>query len=188
MQAEQHSPIDEAEQVPAPIQTERNPRGRVATVTEDPKRWKNRTVHDEADLLGPFNDKSISDLMRTAISATQRLRDDGRAVWGEGSDEDGKWRDSCHDLWKFLDTVEMRKHQGQKVEDVLRECRLLLRTFGIPHPTTPLSGCGQPSGRPAARGDRPMAGVHFSGLHGTRSSRSGSTTNGQRRQATFTST
>ena len=90
-------------------------------MTEDPKRWKNRTVHEEADLLGPFNDKSISDLMRTAISATQRLRDDGRAVWGEGSDEDGKWRDSCHDLWKFLETVEMRRQQGQKLEEVLRE-------------------------------------------------------------------
>ena len=96
-------------------------RGQVAPVTKDSKRWKNRTVHEEADLLGPFNDKSISDLMRTAISATQRLRDDGRAIWGEGSDEDGKWQDACHDLWKFLDTIDMRKHEGQKFEDVLRE-------------------------------------------------------------------
>ena len=89
-------------------------------MTEDSKRWKNRKVHEEADHLGPFNKKSMSDLMRTAISATQRLRDDGREIWREGSDEDGKWRDSCHDLWKFLNTVEMNKHQGQKLEEVLR--------------------------------------------------------------------
>ena len=90
-------------------------------MTEDSKRWKNRTVREEADHLSRFNDKSISDLMYTAISATQRLRDDGREIWGEGSDEDGKWRDSCHDLWKFVDTVQMSEHRGQKLEDVLRE-------------------------------------------------------------------
>ena len=117
-------------------------KGQVARVTGGPKRWQNRTIRDEADLVGPFNDKSISDLMRTAISATQRLRDDGRAIWGEGSDEDRKWRDSCLDLWKFLDTVEISKHRGRKLEDVLREfvCRfehselrirqLLFRTVG----------------------------------------------------------
>ena len=95
-------------------------RAQVAPVTENSKRWKDRRVHEEADLLGRFNDKSRADLMYTAISATQRLRDDGRQIWGEGSDEDGKWRDSCHDLWKFLDTLDIRKHEGQKLEDVLR--------------------------------------------------------------------
>ena len=35
--------------------------------------------------------------------------------------KDEKWRKSCHDLWDFLGTVDMRRHQGDELKDVLRE-------------------------------------------------------------------
>ena len=90
-------------------------------MTTDSKRWKNRTVHELSDFLGRFNDKSISELMRMAVAAIQRLQDDGRGIWIEGSDEDQKWQKSCNDLREFLSTVAMSRHQGRKLEDVLRE-------------------------------------------------------------------
>ena len=96
-------------------------RGQVPRVTEGPRRWKNRTVREEADLLGSFDEKPSSDLMHTAISAAQRLRDNGREILGEGSDENRKWRDSCNDLWSFLGTVEMKKHRGLELKEVLRK-------------------------------------------------------------------
>ena len=96
-------------------------RGQASRVTEGAKRWKNRTVREEPDLLGSFDAKSSSDLMYTAIRATQRLRDNGREILGEGSEESRKWRDSCNDLWNFLNAVEMKKHRGLELKDVMRE-------------------------------------------------------------------
>lgn len=90
-------------------------------MTEDSKRWKNRTEHELSDFLGRFNEKSISELMRIAVAAIQRLRDDGRGIWIEGSDEDRKWQDSCNGLWHFLTAVEGRKRGGDELSDVLRE-------------------------------------------------------------------
>lgn len=90
-------------------------------MTENSTRWKNRTVHELSDLLGRFDERSISDLMRTAVATIQRLRDDGRGTWIEGSHEDRKWQKSCDDLWQFLTAVEGRKHKGDELDDVLRE-------------------------------------------------------------------
>ena len=87
----------------------------------DPKRWKNRTVHELSDLLGSFDSRSDADLLHNAGAAISALRAQGREFWDEDSDEFRKWRDSCTDLSTFLDTLSLRRARRQGLESVLRE-------------------------------------------------------------------
>ena len=87
----------------------------------DPKRWDNRKVMNLSDLHRCFQDQTSGHLMHNAIAGIQRLRDDGRGYWSEDSKEGRRWRKACNRLWKFLERVDLRRSQGEPLEEILRE-------------------------------------------------------------------
>ena len=84
-------------------------------------RYKERRLHLK-DLVPPFEKEPTGTHLRNALGAIERLREDGRAFWPEGSFELRRWRRGCNELWRFLNRLGERRHvKGQELPTVLRE-------------------------------------------------------------------
>ena len=75
------------------------------------------------DLVGRFEADSASDHAHAARAAIERVRDEGRAFWEEGSSQLNRWRDYCNVLWRFIHVSlgERRHLRRQDVTEALRE-------------------------------------------------------------------
>ena len=74
------------------------------------------------DFVGRFEAESSSIHIRDALSAIDRLKDDGTKFWNEGSDQLSRWRRGCTTLWTFLNTLGSRRDiEKQDLTVVLRE-------------------------------------------------------------------
>ena len=78
--------------------------------------------HRLMDFVGRFEAKSSSRHIHDALSAIDRLKDDGANFWDEGSDQLTRWRKGCTTLWTFLNTLGNRRDiEKQDLTVVLRE-------------------------------------------------------------------
>lgn len=86
------------------------------------KRFKNRRL-EFFDIIHRFEDVSAETHVRSARGAIERLRDEGRKRWEEGSKQLCRWRHYCNVLRKFLITEigNRRFVQKQDVETAFRE-------------------------------------------------------------------
>ena len=74
------------------------------------------------DFTGRFEAKSSPTHIHDALSAIDRLKDDGANFWDEGSDQLARWRRGCATLCTFLNTLGNRRDiEKQDLTVVLRE-------------------------------------------------------------------
>ena len=60
--------------------------------------------------------------VHNALAAIERLQDEGRALWPEGSGNGTRWLRGCTDLWNFINQLGKRRHiDGQDLPTALRE-------------------------------------------------------------------
>ena len=84
-------------------------------------RYKERRLYLN-DLVPPFEKEPTGTHLRNALGAIERLRDDGLALWPEGSSELRRWQRGCNELWQFLNRLGERRHiKGQELRTVFRE-------------------------------------------------------------------
>lgn len=73
------------------------------------------------DAIGPFERRSNLDQLHDAHAAANRLRDEARRFWAEGTNEHDRWKRACQDLQKCLNKVPSRQKDGEKLEGVLAD-------------------------------------------------------------------
>ena len=85
-------------------------------------RFKERQLQ-LVDLIGRFEANSSSTHVRNALSAIERLKDDGAKFWDEDPKKLRRWREYCTILWAFLNsTLGQRRHlEKQDLATALRE-------------------------------------------------------------------
>ena len=86
------------------------------------RRFKNRHL-ELLDLVGRFEASSASKHAYDARAVIERVREEGRTFWEEGSSQLNRWRDYCNVLWRFIHTSlgERRNLRKQDVTEALRE-------------------------------------------------------------------
>ena len=85
-------------------------------------RFKERQLQ-LVDLIGRFEANPSSTHVRDALSAIERLKEDGAKFWDEDPKKLHRWREYCTILWKFLNsTLGQRRHlEKQDLATALRE-------------------------------------------------------------------
>ena len=74
------------------------------------------------DILDRIEAKPSSVHIRNALSAIERLRDDGDTFWDEDSNQLRRWQEYCTILWMFLNTLGKRRYlEKQDLATALRE-------------------------------------------------------------------
>ena len=69
--------------------------------------------------IGPFDRKSLSQLMRNAQALIERIRDDGRTHWESDADAQKRWNRSCDDMNNAIASAHSRRNDP--LEHVLRD-------------------------------------------------------------------
>ena len=72
-------------------------------------RFKERQLQ-LVDLIGRFEANSSSTHVHDALSAIERLKDDGAKFWNEDTQKLCRWRKSCTTLRTFLNSMGQRRH------------------------------------------------------------------------------
>ena len=74
------------------------------------------------DLVPRFEKKPSSTHVRNALAAIERLRDEGKALWPEGSKELFRWQRGWTKLWCLIDRLGERRYiKKQDLPTALRE-------------------------------------------------------------------
>ena len=86
------------------------------------RRFRNRHL-ELLDIVGRFEAGSASGHAHAARAVIERVREEGRTFWEEGSSQLNRWRDYCNVLWKFIHTSlgERRNLRKQDITEALRE-------------------------------------------------------------------
>ena len=104
------------------LQLQASALGVMANQPKDKPRFRNRRYGRLMDVVRPFESQPSSRHVRDAMSAIERLRDEGRQFWQADSDELARWREGCTELWVFLNTLGQRRDTDkQPLETALRE-------------------------------------------------------------------
>ena len=74
------------------------------------------------DLVGRFEGRSHQAHTRDALACLDRLKDDGRRFWSEGSAELRRWERGCMELRQFLSNLGARRSvESQDLATAMRE-------------------------------------------------------------------
>ena len=89
---------------------------------KDSPRFRRRRDSRLMDVVRPFESQPSSRHVRDAMSTIERLRDDGRRLWQDDSDELDRWNEGCTEMWVFLNTLGRRRDgEKQPLETAFRE-------------------------------------------------------------------
>ena len=84
-------------------------------------RYSKRRV-DLRDLVPRFEKEPSSTHVRNACAVIERLRDEGKTLWPEGSKELSRWQKGWTELWWFMNRLGERRHiKKQDLPTALRE-------------------------------------------------------------------
>ena len=83
-------------------------------------RYKERKLFDMEIDHDRFENLSSQVQVHDAISAIQRLRDDGRILLKENTKIKTKWEEYCNDILEFINSLGRRRHHDPDLAETLR--------------------------------------------------------------------
>lgn len=84
------------------------------------RRFSERSL-EWTDVIGRFEARPSSEHLHNALAYVQRLKDDGRWLWDDGSSEWRRWKRGCSTLEQLIHTLGLRSQNSEDLATVLRE-------------------------------------------------------------------